>query len=131
MQPSVSVDENGTFWTLVTDSTGTYRRVGNLAWNSPPTTPANVAVARSGTTGLCVSWSKDPEKDVAAYRVWRSSDGGLSYQLLVTLGSAASTYLDSGLVNDTYWYNATAQQHPDTSSHPPFPPHGHVCTTTV
>src|SRR5439155_24916627 len=24
MQPSVSVDENGTFWTLVTDSTGTY-----------------------------------------------------------------------------------------------------------
>src|SRR2546428_8206333 len=74
VQPSVSVDENGTFWTVVTDNTGTYRRVVGLAWNSPPTTPANVAIARSGTTGLSVSWSKDPEKDVAAYRVWRSSD---------------------------------------------------------
>ena len=131
MQPSVSVDENGTFWTLVTDSTGTYRRVGNLAWNSPPTTPANVAVARSGTTGLSVSWSKDPEKDVTAYRVWRSSDGGRSYQLLVTLGSAASTYLDSGLVNGTYWYSVTALDLAGTSSHPSFPQSGTVGPTTA
>ena len=131
VQPSVSVDENGTFWTVVTDNTGTYRRVGGLAWNSPPTTPANVAVARSGTTGLSVSWSRDPEKDVAAYRVWRSSDGGRSYQLLATLGSAASTYLDSGLVNGTYWYSVTALDLAGTSSHPSFPLSGTVGPTTA
>ena len=131
MQPSLSVDENGTFWTVVTDNTGTYRRVGNLAWNSPPTTPANVAVARSGTTGLSVSWSKDPEKDVAAYRVWRSSDGGRSYQLLATLGSAATSYLDSGLVNGTYWYSVTALDLAGTSSHPSAPTSGTVGPTTA
>ena len=131
VQPSVSVDENGTFWTVVTDNTGTYRRVGGLAWNSPPTTPANVAVARSGTTGLSVSWSRDPEKDVAAYRVWRSSDGGRSYQLLATLGSAATSYLDSGLVNGTYWYSVTALDLAGTSSHPSFPLSGTVGPTTA
>src|SRR3989442_1258298 len=131
VQPSVSGDENGTFWTVVTDNTGTYRRVGGLAWNSPPTTPANVAVARSGTTGLSVSWSRDPEKDVAAYRVWRSSDGGRSYQLLATLGSAATSYLDSGLVNGTYWYGVTALDLAGTSSHPSFPLSGTVGPTTA
>src|SRR3989475_704125 len=131
VQPSVSVDENGTFWTVVTDNTGTYRRVGGLAWNSPPTTPANVAIARSGTTGLSVSWSKDPEKDTAAYRVWRSSDGGRSYQLLATLGSAATSYLDSGLVNGTYWYSVTALDLAGTSSHPSFPLSGTVGPTTA
>ncbi|TLZ76813.1 MAG: hypothetical protein E6K08_04805 [Methanobacteriota archaeon] len=131
VQPSVSVDENGTFWTVVTDNTGVYRRVGDLAWNSPPTTPANVAVARSGTTGLSVSWSRDPEKDVAAYRVWRSSDGGRSYQLLATLGFTATSYLDSGLVNGTYWYSVTALDLAGTSSHPSFPLSGTVGPTTA
>jgi len=108
-----------------------YRRVGDLAWNSPPTTPANVAVARSGTTGLSVSWSRDPEKDVAAYRVWRSSDGGRSYQLLATLGFTATSYLDSGLVNGTYWYSVTALDLAGTSSHPSFPLSGTVGPTTA
>src|SRR5438309_769174 len=52
MQPTVSVDENGTFWTVVTDSTGTYRRVGNLAWNSPPTTPANITALQNQLVAL-------------------------------------------------------------------------------
>src|SRR5207245_122910 len=48
-----------------------------------------------------------------------------------TLGSAATSYLDSGLANGTYWYSVTALDLAGTSSHPSFPQSGTVGPTTA
>ncbi|MCI4371250.1 MAG: fibronectin type III domain-containing protein, partial [Thermoplasmata archaeon] len=114
----VSPDANGTFWAAVE----TYSSTGGMGdgvdllwWNGPPSTPtATVSVSGNAAT---VSWTAPPERDVAGYDVWRSTDG-TNWVHLTTVGSATTSYMDSGLANGTYWYQVRAVDTMGTWSHP-------------
>ena len=99
------------------------------SWNGPPSAPVITSVT-SGTGALTVSWTAPPEKDVAAYRVWRSLDGS-NYQILATVTAPETAYVDTGLSNGTYWYRVEAVDNYVHASLPSQPWYGVVGMSTA
>jgi hypothetical protein len=126
---SSAMDENGTVWLGMTQNPSGNNDIWMSWWNGPPSPPAAVAVAR-GTGQLTVSWSAPPEKDVVAYKVWRSVDGS-TYSVVATAAAPTTSWTDTGLANGTYWYRVTALDNYGTSSHPSTPVSGTVGPTTA
>ena len=122
---SVAADQNGTFWAAYPSGTAVYFRF----WNGPPSEPVITDVAAAGSSGLRVSWSAVPEKDVVAYQIWVSLDGS-TYQLVGTVSGSATSYTESGLANGTYWYKVVAVDNMGTPSHASAPMSGTVGPTT-
>lgn len=122
----VAADRNGTLWVSYDATDNLYVRW----WNGPPSAPIMTGVAPTGTNGLTVSWTPSPEKNVAAYQVWRSSDGS-TYQVVATMSASAASFTDTGLSNGAYWYKVTAVNVYGTDSHDSAAMSGVVGPTTA
>ncbi len=73
---------------------------------NPPTNPTGLtATGGAGSAGL--SWNANSEGDLASYSVYRSTTSGGGYGLVAS-GVGGTSYNDSGLVADTYYYVVTA-----------------------
>ncbi len=126
---SSAMDENGTVWLGMTQSPFGNNDIWMSYWNGPPSPPAFTSVTR-GTGQLTLGWSAPPEKDVVAYKVWRSVDGS-TYSVVATVSAPTTSWTDTGLANGTYWYRVTALDNFGTSSHPSAPVSGTVGPTTA
>ncbi len=102
---ALSVDANGTFYSAFT-MTPVNSRVYVAYWHSPPSKPVITAVT-PGTGNLTLTWAASSESDVIEYRVWRSSDGS-TYQVVALVTAPSTSFVDSGLINGTYWYKVEA-----------------------
>lgn len=126
--PSLTADQNGTFYSAMTLTTGSFVTVGLGIWVGPPASPVITRVA-AGNHQLAVSWTPSPEPNVVGYRVWRSVDGGATYALVANPAPDVHAYTDTGLVNGTYWYKVEAISDSGILSHPSAPAAGVVGTT--
>jgi fibronectin type 3 domain-containing protein len=71
----------------------------------PPPAPTGVTATASSTTGINVSWNA--VSGAGSYRLYRSTDGGATYTLLVT--TTKTSYPNTGLTpNTTYFYEVGA-----------------------
>jgi hypothetical protein len=120
-------DANGTFYASFTQLTATHS-IGIKFWVGPPSTPA-ISSVTPGTSSLTVAWSSVLEKNVAAYRVYRSTDGS-NYELIASVSASTTSYADTGLTNGTYWYRIDAVNLEGTPSHQSTPWSGTVGPTT-
>lgn len=122
----VAADANDTIWAVYSDTVSVYA----THWMGPPSAPALLGVAASGTDGLAVTWRASPEADVQEYRVWRSVDSS-TYQIVAVLPPGTTSYADAGLADGTYWYKVDAVNSDGTPSHPSFVASGTVGPTTA
>ena len=111
----VTADENGTFYAAPTQAAGSPAAVFLEYWYGPPTAPTITTIGR-GTGQLDVRWTGSPERNVAGYRVWRSSDG-VSYTIVASVAASSTNYTDRGLANGTYWYSIEAVNDQGIPSH--------------
>jgi hypothetical protein len=111
----VTADENGTFYAAPTQETGSPAAVFLEYWYGPPTAPTITTIGR-GTGQLDVRWTGSPERNVAGYRVWRSSDG-VSYTIVASVAATSTNHTDRGLANGTYWYSIEAVNDQGIPSH--------------
>lgn len=121
-----AADENGTFYAGVQDSSTTTESITLLLWLGPPSPPTNLAVVSGGTGSLTVSWTAPPEKNVAGYHVYMSTDG-VTYTLVAD--TLSTTYTATGLANGTYYFRVEAMNSRGTNSVPTAPVLGTVGPT--
>lgn len=78
---------------------------------SAPDTPTGLAASAStsGTPTVTLTWNANTEGDLAGYYIYRSTDGGSTYPLLVDAGNVV-TYSDSSSLSadTTYYYKISA-----------------------
>ncbi len=81
---------------------------------TPPFALANLT-ATAGDGMITLNWSDSTDVGFNHYQIYRSTDGGASYDPLVT--STESFYIDTGLTNgNTYYYYVTAIDNADNES---------------
>jgi len=83
------------------------------AQDNPPGAPSNLA-AISADQQISLDWNDNQESDLAGYRVYRSLATGGPYTEITTGLLASSSYLDTGLTNDTTYYYVVSAE--DTAS---------------
>ena len=79
--------------------------------NFPPSAPASVTVAATTTT-VSIFFPVNPEKDIAGYRIYRSTDSALpkeQWELLTKEALTFNTFQDTAVESGrTYYYYVTA-----------------------
>ncbi|MDH5527574.1 MAG: hypothetical protein OEY97_09740 [Nitrospirota bacterium] len=80
--------------------------------NITPAAPTGVAAADTPTDNggsITLNWILSTDVDVTEQRIYRSATSGSGYVLTGTVGSAVTTFADTGLTNGTaYFYVVTA-----------------------
>ena len=80
--------------------------------NAAPAAPSNL-IATEGSPGsgqITLTWDANAESDLAIYRIFRGTDAGGPYPFPVaTVTEPTTTFVDTGLVSDTYYYVITAE----------------------
>jgi fibronectin type 3 domain-containing protein len=76
---------------------------------SPPAPTGLVAASEESI--ITLTWDPNPECDVNAYYIYRSTTSGGGYQYLATVyGGSTTTYVDEGIVDGvTYYYKIVAR----------------------
>jgi len=68
-----------------------------------PTGPSSLFFSGVSSTGMTLNWTDGP--DEAAYGIYRSDDGGTTYNLITTLAAGTTGYIATGLGNNhTYFW---------------------------
>ena len=114
----IAPDGDGTFWAAAetVDQTGATQDALNLLWwNGPPSAPTIHPTSVSGHDAT-VRWTAPPERDVAGYNVYRSTDG-TNWAFVANVGGTTTSYVDTNLANGTYWYQVQAIDTMGTPSH--------------
>ncbi len=124
--PVITADANGTFHVVALgDTTPTNLDLYQLFWDGPPDAPTALAVASPAAQSLRLSWTAPPQGDVVMYDVWTSPDGS-TYSLATTVNAPATSWLDTGLANGTFWFKVTAVDATNHVSHDSVPVAGIV-----
>jgi hypothetical protein len=92
----------------------------------PPAAPQNlvasVVVPPSGAPEVDLSWSINPETDLAGYRVYRSEQQGTRGELLTSVLLLTPAYRDMSVQpGHSYWYTVTAVDRAGNESAPSAP----------
>jgi uncharacterized protein len=92
----------------------------------PPAAPQNlvasVVVPPSGAPEVDLSWSINPETDLAGYRVYRSEQQGTRGELLTSILLLTPAYRDMSVQpGHSYWYTVTAVDRAGNESAPSAP----------
>ena len=75
---------------------------------SPPTGVALAGLSLSGGTGnLNLTWSANPETDIAGYRIWYDTDAGYPYENHIDVGNVTSATLPGLALGQTYYVAVT------------------------
>ena len=72
-----------------------------------PISPPTGLTATAGTDSITLSWSANPESDLAGYKVYWDTDSGHPYANMVDVGNVTS-YTIPGLTPGTYYVTVTA-----------------------
>ena len=93
---------------------------------TPPSPPANL-VAIPSTATVRLTWSVSPERDVAAYIVYRAAAGG-AFERVGSTRAPTATFVDRDVPSGTYRYAVTAQ---DSGARPNESGRSNEVTVTV
>ena len=81
---------------------------GTSSQVAPPLKPTDLTATGISSSQINISW-KDNSTNETGYKVYRSSDGGVTWLLTKTLGANISAWSDTGLgANSTYSYQVAA-----------------------
>jgi fibronectin type 3 domain-containing protein len=76
--------------------------------NAPPGAPTGLTATDTGS-GVQLTWTANPETDLAGYRLQRATSAGGSYTLLGPFTHTATSYLDAAVAaGNTYFYRLYA-----------------------
>ena len=95
----------GTITDLSSASNGSRRFFSyNNAGNAPNGSPTNLTIDCISNNSVNLNWSGTVTNE-SGYVLYRSDDGGITYNYLTQLSTATTTYTDNGLTsNTTYFY---------------------------
>jgi fibronectin type 3 domain-containing protein len=100
-----SVDSPAIPWKESLDSAGVSATPRDL---TPPDKPTEITVV-PGVNRVFLTWNENKERDLAGYRVYRSTKQGRDYELLTTTLLTRTTYSDEKVTSGvTYYYVVTA-----------------------
>jgi glycosidase len=90
----------GEWWTLITQEDGSPPALIVEAGDdtTPPEAPASVTVGRASVTGVELEWEAVADEGLAAYRVYRTPEGGQT-QLLAELAPDVTAYRDIAVLD--------------------------------
>ncbi|KPK92494.1 hypothetical protein AMJ80_06600 [bacterium SM23_31] len=92
--------------------------VGPVDDESPPSKPATPVLTNIGNGEIPISWSPNPENDIAGYRLYRTENSDILENYQVIFDSTITEYIDKGLDYATKYYYRVAAYDFSTNESP-------------
>jgi titin len=88
---------------------GSPSNVASTATPAVPAAPSNLGATSSSSTQANLTWTDNSYPQETGFKIYRSTDGGVTYGWHDTVGQGVTTYTDTGLNGGaTYYYEVRA-----------------------